>query len=140
MKEPIQIQAERYLKVLNSKYLIPIIYFFIVCSLLISFYSNNPNWLSASGGVLAIIGLLITIKTSTLYRATNLYFLVSASNRDPAAVEDPFMFGHLTEKEKKDKITKELKTELRGIKLTVFGTLVWAYGFLLPTIDTFIKT
>jgi len=90
---------------------------------------------AAAGGPVTIIGLFSTIQFTTLEKYLKLEELVANSTgvTGPPISEDDYVriIGQNQDAARR-RLGLELKSELTGIALTVFGTLLWAYGTYVP--------
>lgn len=121
--------------ILRSKFSIYVIGLFILGSLIASKISGDMNLFAASGAILTIFGLFQTIQFTTIEKFLNQNAIIHSSTgvTGPPLSEDE-MQKIIAENRKKAKIMleKELKSEIKGIAYTIFGTIIWAYGIYIP--------
>lgn len=109
--------------------------FFIFVSYLISSLNDDPNYFSASGGVATILGLLMLIRYSTLEHVIDIQHAVTSRHQKHFGFADKFT-SETTIQENNIKVKNEISIEIKGLIITMLGTLIWAYGFCIPLIPT----
>jgi hypothetical protein len=103
------------LRTISPRLLWTIMSLYWLASLFLSYGYSDTNIISAAGGVTTIFGLLQFITLSI-----------------PLSVEELEEPEELTAEQQREKILKNHELQVRGLRLTIIGTLVWAYGWLLP--------
>ena len=112
---------------------------FAVAYVLVSFYLGqhfeDMSIFSASGAVMAIFGLFSMIKFTTIEKFLNQEAIAAANT----GVTGPPLSQEESEKLQREnvgrarvRLQKELRSELKGIVLTIIGTLISAYGVYVP--------
>ena len=120
---------------LKSKASIYVIAVFILGSLVASKVSGDMNLFAASGAILTIFGLFQMIYFTTIERFLNQNNIIQNSTGvtgPPISPEKYEIIVAENRKNAKEKIERELKSEIKGIICTILGTLIWAYGIYLP--------
>lgn len=120
---------------LKSKASIYVIAVFILGSLIASKISGDINLFAASGAILTIFGLFQMIHFTTIERFLNQDTIVQNSTGvtgPPISHEEYEVIVAENRKKAKEKLERELKSEIKGIICTILGTLIWAYGIYLP--------
>ncbi len=120
---------------LKSKASIYVIAVFILGSLVASKVSGDMNLFAASGAILTIFGLFQMIHFTTIERFLNQNNIIQNSTGvtgPPISPEKYEIIVAENRKNAKEKIERELKSEIKGIICTILGTLIWAYGIYLP--------
>lgn len=120
---------------LKSKASIYVIAIFILGSLIASKISGDMNLFAASGAILTIFGLFQMIHFTTIERFLNQDTIVQNSTGvtgPPISPEEYEVIVAENRKKAKEKLERELKSEIKGIICTILGTLIWAYGIYLP--------
>ncbi|HHG3405451.1 hypothetical protein MT371_25585 [Vibrio parahaemolyticus] len=94
----------------------------------------------SSGSVMTVFGLLSMIKFTTIEKYLNRKAIVAVST----GVTGPPLSKEESERIQRENIAKaevrirqELRTEVKGIILTIVGTLISAYGSYLPILEWF---
>jgi len=99
------------LRTISSFKLWSILFLYLGASLFLTFDKSEPNFFSAAGGVTTIIGLLqfialsIPLFPSELEQQNDGSILSTLHNHD---------------------------LQIRSLKITILGTLIWCYGWLIP--------
>jgi hypothetical protein len=105
----------------------------------LSFYlgqsHRNMNLFAASGGILTVFGLLSLIRFTTIEKYLNQDAIVARSTGltgPPVSEEKAKRLRDSNMAAAKVRLKNELRSEAKGIVLTIVGTLIWAYGAFLP--------
>jgi len=110
---------------LNTWVLLSISVFVVGASFIYSLLSCDFTWFARSGSVMAILGLILTIKHSSLSEEQNIDKVMM--QRENFAVCMPNQgseeYNSLYEKYK-----RYLRDENIGLLLTILGTIIWGYG------------
>ncbi len=96
---------------------------------------EDMNLFAASGAVMTVFGLLSMIKFTTIEKFLNQEEIVANSTGmtgRPMLPEQEEQYQKEYQAAVNTRLAKELKTELKGILLSVCGTLIWAYGGYVP--------
>ncbi|ENE3592340.1 hypothetical protein ABNA27_004805 [Escherichia coli] len=119
------------LKILGAKTSIAILCVFCGASFLFGQYLNDMNLFASSGAIISVFGLLYTIKFTTLKKLSNR----EAEINSRSGVTGPPLSAEESQKIREENLAKarvevreEIKAEVLGVGLTVFGTIIWAYG------------
>ena len=130
------------LSALNSKFSV----FFVLLFCSISFYfgqlNKDMNLFAASGAVMTVFGLFSVIQFTTIAKYLNQEAIIAASTGvtgPPISAEESARLRKVFQERARIQLKKELSSELKGIILTIFGTLMWAYGTYIPAFELFIK-
>ena len=101
----------------------------LAASFALSVYFKNSNFLSASGGVVTIIGLLIlaSISIPVNERDIEIEYRKYIGHDFPA--NDTYWRNHYAESH--NRFIKDKNGHLFGINVSIVGTVVWAYGWLI---------
>lgn len=87
------------------------------------------GFFSASGSILTISGLLLSIKIN------NIFMLDTSIESKYQAISGSFGFYTSASKEEmKKKVNDFISDEKTGICLIIIGTLIWGYGHYIPVI------
>ena len=103
------------------------------CSFYYAIYSNNFLWVSRSGSIITVLGILLTIKHKIFLDSLYVHALVA----NPSFYNNHLPFEKKDDNQNKDlslhlRQTKErLRDEYIGFALTIIGTIIWGYGDLL---------
>ena len=126
----------KYLFVALGSKLSPFI-LFIYC--IISFVAgqlhNDMNLFASSGAIITIFGLISMIKFTTIEKYLNKEAIIESStgvSGPPLSANEEEAYIRASQEAARVRIETELSSELRGIALTIFGTLIWAYGVYIP--------
>ena len=90
---------------------------------------------SASGSIMAVFGLFSMIKFTTIDKYLNKNQIAQSSTGvtgGPINPEEAEIIKENNIKKAEIKIQRELKSEFKGIILTVIGTLIASYGAYIP--------
>lgn len=115
---------------------------FLMISLISAYLCDDVALFAAAGGPITIIGLLSTVKFTTIEKYLKRDELIANSTGltgPPVSEADVEAIVARNREAARKRLTLELRSELTGIALTVFGTSLWAYGAYLP-IFTWLKT
>ncbi len=111
------------------------LFVFFSISVLISLCNKDFTWLSAFGGVMTIFGVLLTVSHSVpktdddIKKFIELKFPESRDGIFPELATKAQQSNIDSSREKE--ADRVLKSEARGLLITIIGTLIWAYvGFL----------
>lgn len=94
---------------------------------------NDFLWVSRSGSVITVLGIMLTIKHSIFSNARDLQSVVREKNHYAVFAPDQSSDMY-REHEAHAKIV--IRDEYLGASLTIFGTIIWGYGDLLGKIFT----
>lgn len=120
---------------LNSKFSIYFIILFILGSLIVAKTLSDMNIFAASGSILTIFGLFKMIHFTTIERFLKQDEIIHASTGvtgPPISDKEYELIVAENRKKAKEKLGRELKSEISGIIYTILGTLIWAYGIYIP--------
>jgi hypothetical protein len=93
------------------------------------------NLFASSGGLMTVFGLLSLIRSTTIEKYLNQNAIIERSS---GLTAPPVPDAELKQLEEKNiaaaniRIKAELRSEMKGVLLTVIGTLIWAYGAYVP--------
>ncbi|MCX2836364.1 hypothetical protein [Microbulbifer thermotolerans] len=118
-------------KLLEWKYLSHSLYAFILSQIVVSYFARDNSWFSASGAVVGIFGLLLTVKNSLLKQTVDLELGIHQSDT-MGTFPETFETEHSYRKRKRAELVIQSELEGKGVWLSVIGAVVWAYGFNLP--------
>lgn len=107
----------------------------VVASLILMCLYNDIALFAAAGGPITIIGLLSTVKFTTIEKFLKREELILSSTGvtgPPVSQADYEIIVARSQEATRKRLALELRSELTGIALTVFGTILWAYGAYLP--------
>ena len=122
-------------KILNAKYAPAILILFCIVSLVAAQFLNDMNLFASSGAVMTIFGLISMIKFTTIEKYLNKEQIIAASTGmtgAPLSQSEQEEYVKRSQEQARQRITKELNSELKGISLSILGTLIWAYGAYIP--------
>lgn len=129
------------LKILGAKTSIAILCVFCGASFLFGQYLNDMNLFASSGAIISVFGLLYTIKFTTLKKLSNR----EAEINSRSGVTGPPLSSEESQKIREENLAKarvevreEIKAEVLGVGLTVFGTIIWAYGGYIKIIPSLV--
>ncbi|ENL7174836.1 hypothetical protein AB6A49_004542 [Escherichia coli] len=129
------------LKILGAKISIAILCVFCGASFLFGQYLNDMNLFASSGAIISVFGLLYTIKFTTLKKLSNR----EAEINSRSGVTGPPLSAEESQKIREENLAKarvevreEIKAEVLGVGLTVFGTIIWAYGGYIKIIPSLV--
>lgn len=94
----------------------------------------------SSGSIMTVFGLFSMIKFTTIEKYLNREAIVSASTGvtgPPLSKEEADRIAKENIAKADVRIKQELRTELKGIVLTIVGTLISAYGSYVPILTWF---
>ncbi|MCP4553582.1 MAG: hypothetical protein GY834_16415 [Bacteroidetes bacterium] len=110
---------------------------FSTFSLWLSFEFSESNIDSASGGVIAILGLLVFIGVSTPISLDEIQEEIKYQTTSPQLTGNNgleiarFMVRRI------DNVLHHRSMQVQGLSITMFGTLIWAYGWLIEKLPWF---
>lgn len=110
----------------------------LVASFILMFIHEDIALFAAAGGPITIIGLLSTVKFTTIEKYLKREELIVSSTGmtgPPVSQADYEIIAARSQEATRKRLTLELRSELTGIGLTVFGTILWAYGSYLPILS-----
>lgn len=84
---------------------------------------------------MTVFGLLSMIRFTTMEKYLNQEAIIAASTGvtgPPLTAEESERISKENQKRAAIQIKKELRAEIKGIALTIVGTLIWAYGSYVP--------
>ena len=128
------------LTILNSTASVVFISGFCALSFYLGGVRHDMNLFAASGGVMTVFGLLSLIRFTTIEKYLNRDVIIANST---GLTGPPISAAQAKEFEAKSiaaaelRVRAELRSELKGIALTIIGTLIWAYGSYAPTLWLF---
>lgn len=115
---------------------------FVLIYCLVSFYfgqaKEDMNIFAASGAVMTVFGLFSMIRFTTIEKYLNQEAIVAASTGvtgPPLTQEQSEKIQRESKERARVKISRELRSEMKGIIFTIAGTLIWAYGAYIPVIE-----
>lgn len=110
----------------------------LVASLILMALHNDIALFAAVGGPITIIGLLSTVKFTTIEKYLKREDIIVSSTGvtgPPVSQADAEIIAARSQEATRKRLALELRSELTGIALTVFGTIIWAYGAYLPILS-----
>lgn len=111
---------------------------FSALSLAISFYFGESNFFSASGGVITILGLIIFVGISTPVSVDEINLVTQSQiSGTPKTTEDNSAEVIQYVVDVVNKTIHARSRQLLGLKVTIYGTLVWAYGWCIEIVYCF---
>lgn len=119
----------------NSRLSIIAVVVFNIASFYAGQFFKDMNLFAASGGIMTVFGLLLMIRFTTLEKYLNQESIAAASTGvtgPPLSEEEAKRLKRENIEKAKVRINKELQSELSGLALTIFGTVIWAYGTYIP--------
>lgn len=128
------------LKILNSWVSGWVLFGFCGLSFWLGELQGDMNLFAASGGVMTVFGLLSLIRFTTIEKYLNLERIVANSSGltgPPVSAEKAKKLREQNREAARNRLKAELKSEFKGIGLTVIGTLIWAYGVYVPQFPAF---
>ena len=127
-----------FFKILGAKTSLILLIVFCGASFLFGQYLNDMNLFASSGAIISVFGLLYTIKFTTLKKLSNR----EAEINSRSGVTGPPLSPEESKRMREENISKarievreEIKAEVIGVGLTIFGTFVWAYGGYINIIE-----
>jgi hypothetical protein len=123
------------LATLNSKFSAVVLLCFCAVSFYLGQKHHDMNLFASSGGVMTVFGLLSLIRFTTIEKYLNQDAIVASSS---GLTGPPLKAGEAEQIRAKNieaariRIKAELQSEVKGIALTIVGTLIWAYGSYAP--------
>lgn len=115
-----------------------LVFLVLVASLVLMFYYNDVSLFAAAGGPITIIGLFSIVKFTTLEKYLKREELAMNSTGvtgPPISEAECEIIVARSQEEARIRLALELRSEFTGIVLTVFGTILWAYGAYLPILS-----
>jgi len=126
------------LSALNSWLSVLLVITFCALSFYIGQFKNDMNIFAASGAVMTVFGLFSMIRFTTIEKYLRQDAIVAESTGTtgpPLSAEDSARIQRENQDAARVRITQELRSELKGISLTIVGTLIWAYGAYIPFME-----
>jgi hypothetical protein len=120
---------------LNSSISAAVLIGFCVLSFYVGQSHRDMNLFASSGGLMTVFGLLSLIRFTTIEKYLNQEAIVARSSGMTGPPVPDAKAKQLREKNiaaASVRMKAELRAELKGIFLTVIGTLIWAYGDYVP--------
>ncbi len=110
---------------------------FILLSFLLACIAGNSNIFAASGGVVTILGLLIFIGITTPVELEEIQEVINSQTSSPQIREDngPEVIAHIAKTV--EDVLYARGRQVLGFSITLSGTLVWAYGWLIEYLPWF---
>ena len=137
-KENIYLRALAFIKNSSDKRIWTIVLLFTGISLAVSYMTGESNFFSASGGVITVLGLLIFVGISTPITMEEIDKVVH--NQISGMPEVKADNGKEVIKYSANVVEQTIHCRARqvlGLSVTVDGTIVWAYGWVIETIPCF---
>ncbi|AIX01171.1 MULTISPECIES: hypothetical protein [Enterobacteriaceae] len=131
---------ELLLKTLGAKTSLFLLVVFCILSFAFGQALNDMNLFASSGAIISVFGLLYTIKYTTLKKLSNQEAEVSSRSGvtgPPLTEEEYNKIVEANLKQARIDVREELKSEILGVGLAIFGTFVWAYGGYITIIQPF---
>lgn len=132
-------KQEKYYKalflILNSWIAPYLLSTFCVISFIAAQIVGDMNLFASSGAIMSIFGLISMIKYTTVKKLLNQEQEVNSRKGitgPPLTNEQYKTLAASNLKIARENVAKELKSELKGIWLSIVGTLIWAYGAYIP--------
>ena len=123
---------------LNSNLSVLAVVFFCCASFYLGQTRSDMGIFAASGAVMTIFGLFSMIRFTTIEKYLRKEEIIANST---GVTGPPLRTDQIERLEKENiaranvQIHKELRSELKGIILTIVGTMIWAYGAYIPVFD-----
>ena len=120
---------------LNSSISAAILVLFCVLNFYLGQLHRDMNLFASSGGLMTVFGLLSLVRFTTIEKYLNQNAIIERSS---GLTGPPVPDAELKQLEEENiaaaniRIKAELRSEMKGILLTVIGTLIWAYGAYVP--------
>ncbi|PHM61022.1 hypothetical protein [Xenorhabdus ishibashii] len=131
-----------FLTILGAKASIALLIIFCSLSFLFGQYLNDMNLFASSGAMVLAFGLIHTIKYTTLKKLANREVEISSRSGvtgPPLSVEESKKMREENLIRARIEVREEIKSEMLGVFLTIFGTFLWAYGgyirIITPLVD-----
>ena len=127
-------------KALDSWWPVALIVLFCIASFILGNWFGDMSVFASSGAVMTVFGLFSLIRFTTIEKYLNQDEIVQRSTGltgKPVSQEEAERIKRENRTRAKVRLDKELRSELRGIALTVVGTLIWAYGAYIPVMPMF---
>lgn len=114
----------------------------VFCALSFAFGQalNDMNLFASSGAIISVFGLLYTIKYTTLKKLSNREAEINSRSGvtgPPLSEEEYNKIVDENLRQARIDVREELKSEILGVGLAIFGTFVWAYGGYIAIIEPF---
>jgi hypothetical protein len=110
----------------------------LIGSIYLAVVHEDISIFAAAGGPITVIGLFSTIQFTTIEKYLKREELAANSTGvtgPPLSEEEYKRIVTQSQEAARKRLGLELRSELTGIALTVFGTLLWAYGVYMPIIS-----
>jgi hypothetical protein len=120
---------------LNSSISAAVLIVFCALSFYLGQLHRDMNLFASSGGLMTVFGLLSLIRFTTIEKYLNQDAIIERSSGLTGPPVPDAKASQLREKNiaaANIRIKAELRSEMKGILLTVIGTLIWAYGAYVP--------
>ncbi|MDA3915619.1 MAG: hypothetical protein PF690_01410 [Deltaproteobacteria bacterium] len=98
-----------------------------------AFINNDYSWVSRSGSVITVLGLLLTIKHSIFSESRDIHSVVREKNHYAVFAPDRDSDVY---KDQTTHAKKIIKDEYLGFFITIIGTIIWGYGDLVGQVIT----
>lgn len=125
------------LQALNSRISLLFVGTYCVVSFCIGQAREDMNLFAASGAVVTVFGLFSMIRFTTIEKYLNHEAIIANSTGmtgPPVGPDEAERIRRENQERARVRLKKELRSELRGILLTITGTLIWAYGAYIPQV------
>lgn len=110
---------------------------FMLLSLLMACFVGNSNIFAASGGVVTILGLLIFIGITTPVELEEIQEVINSQTSSPQIREDNGAEVIARVAKTVEDVLYARGRQVLGFSITLAGTLVWAYGWLIEYLPWF---
>ena len=123
------------LAVLNSWMSVAAVILFCCASFYLGQRRSDMNWFAASGAVMTILGLFSVIRFTTIEKFFHSNEMIARSTGmtgPPVRAQDTDRLIAENQARARKQLESELGSELKGIALTIVGTVIWAYGGFIP--------
>ena len=110
------------------------IIFFCAISFYVGRVTGDMNLFASSGGLMTVFGILSTVRFSTMEKYLNREDIIRRSTGvtgPPLSREESERIKAANQAAARKRLKRELRSELRGLALTIVGTFIWAYGVYL---------
>ncbi|NOQ94756.1 MAG: hypothetical protein GQ547_09015 [Methylophaga sp.] len=110
---------------------------FVLAHFFLSILFLNSNIFSASGGVITILGLLIFVGISTPITLGEIQKSINSQTPMPQIKDNngPEVIQRIAKTV--DEVLHSREKQVLGLSVTIFGTLVWAYGWVIELLPLF---
>jgi len=111
---------------------------FMFSSLLLACIVCNSNVFSASGGMVTILGLLIFIGITTPVELEDIQETINSQTSMPQIREDngAEVIAHIAKTV--ESVLYARGRQVLGLSITLAGTTVWAYGWIIESLPWFV--